>query len=99
MPIEMQPIGFVHAPRRQPTDDHWGDALSCVALTHPFGPESLAGLSEFSHVEIIFHFHGVDAFEVETGARHPRDNPAWPAVGRNMWPRGSFGFGSMVAPR
>ena len=26
-------------------------------------------------------FHGVDPSKISTGARHPRNNPDWPAVG------------------
>lgn len=46
-----------------------------------FDAEALRGLAEFSHIEVFFLFHLVDPLELTTGARHPRDNPAWPAVG------------------
>jgi tRNA (Thr-GGU) A37 N-methylase len=32
-------------------------------------------------VEVLFLFHAVDPAKVVSGARHPRNNPAWPAVG------------------
>lgn len=38
-------------------------------------------LEEFSQVEVLFAFHRVDPSKVVSGARHPRNNPDWPAVG------------------
>ena len=46
-----------------------------------FGPEALAGLSDFSHLEVIFHFDQVAESEINTGARHPRGRTDWPLVG------------------
>jgi tRNA (Thr-GGU) A37 N-methylase len=43
--------------------------------------ESLQGLSEFSHAEVLFLFHEVDPAKIVTGARHPRNNHHWPSVG------------------
>lgn len=62
-------------------DDYWGGEEACITLTDRFAPDALQGLSEFSHVEILFHFHAVDTAKIVSGARHPRNNPAWPAVG------------------
>jgi tRNA (Thr-GGU) A37 N-methylase len=41
----------------------------------------LQGLADFSHVEVLYYFHQVAVDRVVTGARHPRNNSAWPAVG------------------
>lgn len=79
--ITLQPIGFVRNSRTEPGDDDWGELVSVIELAEPFGAESLQGLEAFSHVEIIFHFDRVDEARVIRGARHPRENPAWPAVG------------------
>ena len=46
-----------------------------------FGPEALAGLSDFSHLEVIFHFDQVAESEINAGARHPRGRTDWPLVG------------------
>ena len=46
-----------------------------------FRMRALDGLEEFSHLEILFHFHKADPAKEITGKRHPRNNPAWPAVG------------------
>ncbi len=46
-----------------------------------FGAEALAGLAEFSHVEILFYMNQVDPSKIESAARHPRNNKEWPKVG------------------
>ena len=81
MNIEMRAIGFVEAARSRVEDDFWGGVESCISLTDEFHPDALQELEEFSHVEVIFYFHKVDPAAVVAGARHPRNNPSWPAVG------------------
>jgi tRNA-Thr(GGU) m(6)t(6)A37 methyltransferase TsaA len=81
-PVELRPIGVVRSPRTEATDDDWGDVAAVVALdADRFGPELVEGLDAFSHVEVVFLFHGVDEAAVTLGARHPRGNPDWPRVG------------------
>jgi tRNA-Thr(GGU) m(6)t(6)A37 methyltransferase TsaA len=81
MKIEVQPIGYVETRRSEPIDDLWGEETSRIVLCSPFDAQSLQGLSEFSHVEVLYHFHQVELRRIETGARHPRNNLSWPAVG------------------
>jgi tRNA-Thr(GGU) m(6)t(6)A37 methyltransferase TsaA len=76
------PIGFVRSPRLEVADDHWGGMRSTIELSaERFGPEALEGLDAFSHAEVVYLFDRVAGDAVETGARHPRGNPAWPRVG------------------
>ncbi|MFI1578610.1 SAM-dependent methyltransferase [Embleya sp. NPDC020630] len=80
--ITLRAIGRVSAPRVELVDDHWGNVSSVIRLDgERFGPEALFGLDDFSHLEVVFHFHRVPDTAVETGARRPRGNPAWPLVG------------------
>ncbi len=81
MNIELQAIGFVRASRSAVEDDFWGNEESCITLTDAFTPDALKGLAEFSHVEVIFFLSQVDPAKVIYGARHPRNNEAWPEVG------------------
>ena len=74
-------IGFVAAQRKLAEDDFWGGALSTICLADGYDAEALQGLGAFSHVEVLFLFHRVDEAKVVCGARHPRNNPDWPAVG------------------
>ena len=78
---EVIPIGQVEAVRLAAEDDFWGGAISRITLSDTFSAESLQGLEEFSHIEVIFLFDQVDSAKIVTGARHPRNNPAWPRVG------------------
>jgi tRNA-Thr(GGU) m(6)t(6)A37 methyltransferase TsaA len=74
-------VGVVSSSRRQPLDDEWGDVVATITLLPPFGPESLIGLDEFSHVEVLYLFDRVDPESVHMASRRPRGNPAWPEVG------------------
>jgi tRNA-Thr(GGU) m(6)t(6)A37 methyltransferase TsaA len=81
MKFSVEPIGFVRGARRQPEDDFWGQQHSRIELVDALPIDSLRGLDDFSHAEVIFVFHAVDPAEIVSGARHPRGNPAWPSVG------------------
>jgi len=81
MRFEVEPIGHVEAARDHLDDDYWGGEESCIVLASRFPPEALQGLGDFSHVEVLFLFDRVDPSKVVAGARHPRSNLAWPAVG------------------
>lgn len=81
MELTVRPIGFVRAGRALPEDDNWGDSEATIELADWLPEDALAGLESFSHAEVIFVFDQVDEAKVVTGARHPRNNPGWPAVG------------------
>jgi len=80
--IEMKPVGFVRGGRAAPIDDDWDSVEAEIVLdADRFPPEAVAGLEAFSHIEVIFHFDRADPGGINTGARHPRGNAAWPKVG------------------
>ncbi len=79
--ISLAPIGHVSNARKTVTDDDWGNVVSAITLVPSLGAAALAGLETFSHAEILFHFDRVAEDRIETEARHPRNNPAWPLVG------------------
>ncbi|MEV4430603.1 SAM-dependent methyltransferase [Streptomyces sp. NPDC049602] len=80
--IVTHPVGHVVGGRGEVRDDDWGDVESIVRIdAEAFGPEALAGLDAFSHLEVVYHFDRVRPDAVETGARHPRGNEEWPLVG------------------
>lgn len=81
MNIEMTPVAVVEGTRLQARDDYWGGEQACLALSDAFSPDALQGLEAFSHIEVLFVFHQVDPARVVVGARHPRNNRNWPAVG------------------
>lgn len=81
MDLNMSPIGFVECDRKTVEDDFWGGAESRIVLTDAIEPDALDGIEDFSHAEILFVFHQVEPEKIVRGARHPRNNPAWPKVG------------------
>jgi tRNA (adenine37-N6)-methyltransferase len=81
MNAQVRAVGFVDAVRSHAEDDYWGGEQACICLTGDFTAEALQGLGEFSHVEVLYLFHEVAPSKIVTGARHPRNNREWPAVG------------------
>jgi tRNA-Thr(GGU) m(6)t(6)A37 methyltransferase TsaA len=79
--ISIEPIGHVVGGRVPAEDDDWGQVRARIELVPRFGPDALAGLDEFSHIEVVFHFDRQDEAKVVSGARHPRGRADWPKVG------------------
>ena len=79
--IALRPVGHVRGGRAEPIDDGWDSVTATIELAPPFGPEALAGLDGFSHVEVVFLFHRVAETAIVAGARHPRGRTDWPKVG------------------
>jgi tRNA-Thr(GGU) m(6)t(6)A37 methyltransferase TsaA len=80
--IQMNPIGVVRAGRDQPIDDNWDSVETRIDLDpKQFTADATAGLRDFSHIEVIYHFDRVPDGEVQKGARHPRGRKDWPLVG------------------
>jgi tRNA-Thr(GGU) m(6)t(6)A37 methyltransferase TsaA len=81
-PVVMVPVGHVRGGRAVVEDDEWGAVEAVIELDpRHYGPESLAGLGEFSHADVAFVFDQVTPGDVVTGARHPRGRADWPEVG------------------
>ncbi|MFN7151759.1 MAG: SAM-dependent methyltransferase [Microthrixaceae bacterium] len=81
MEITLEPVAVVVGGRAEPTDDDWGTERCVLELDDRFGADSIAGLAEFSHLDVVFLFHLVDESDVVTGARRPRGREDWPEVG------------------
>jgi tRNA (adenine37-N6)-methyltransferase len=80
--IALSPVGVVVGGRTEAIDDDWGGVEAVVRLDATrFDTSAVAGLSDFSHLIVIFQFHLVAEAAVQTGARRPRGNPDWPEVG------------------
>lgn len=67
--FEVAAIGVVANSRTEPVDDHWGSLESTITLSADLDARSLAGLDEFSHVEVLFMFDRVDPRDVCATAR------------------------------
>jgi tRNA (adenine37-N6)-methyltransferase len=79
--IQLAAIAVVRNLRREVEDDHWGEVVSVIELDPSFSEEALFQIESFSHAEIFYYFHLVEESKIENGARHPRNNLAWPKVG------------------
>ncbi len=81
-PVTLIPIGVVRSERTTPEDEDWDAIPSFVELDATrFSPDALTQLDAFSHVHVIFVMNQVPEGKIEMGARHPRNNSAWPKVG------------------
>ena len=59
--ITLSPIGIVHSSRSEVKDDNWDHETCFIELDQKsFSSEALAGLLDFSHVEILFFMNQVD---------------------------------------
>ena len=80
MDIHLQPVAFIKNKRVEATDDFWGAVVSEIELAPQVPPEAFDGIDEYSHLEIIFHFHQSDPTKIVYSG-HPRGNKDWPHVG------------------
>jgi tRNA-Thr(GGU) m(6)t(6)A37 methyltransferase TsaA len=80
MNIQLTPIAHVRNTRKSATDDFWGNIISEIELAENIPTASLAGISDFSHLEIIFHFDKIDFSKIKFSG-HPRGNPEFPLMG------------------
>lgn len=80
--LTVTPIGVVCGGRSSPEDDHWAGIETVIAIDpDAFGPEAVAGLDAFSHLEVVYAFHLARDEDVTTGSRRPRGRADWPLVG------------------
>ena len=78
----VRPIGRVNSARDEPIDDGWDRIETTIELDPAeLEPDAVLGLSDFSHIEVVFLLDLVDPAKVCRGARHPRGNKHWPLTG------------------
>jgi len=78
----VSPIGRVRGGRTEPYDDDWDRVRAAIVLDDKqFDRDATLGLSDFSHVEVVYMFDRVGDDEIERGARHPRGRADWRRVG------------------
>lgn len=52
--VTLTPIGVVRGGRAEIVEDHWGDVVARIVLDPgQLAPDATAGLTEFSHVEVV----------------------------------------------
>jgi tRNA-Thr(GGU) m(6)t(6)A37 methyltransferase TsaA len=80
MEITLLPIAIVKNSRSEPIDDHWETIVAEIELESHIPTEAFENISNFSHLEIIYHFDKVKNEEVVFSG-HPRGNTNYPLVG------------------
>jgi len=80
--IVLKQLGQIHAPRTEPIDDNWGNTISTIELDGSlFTAESVQGLTDYSHLLVVYYLDKVPDEKVLWFAGHPRGNKEWPKVG------------------
>ena len=80
--ITLKPLGSVRAPRVEVVDDFWGSTISTIELDGSlFTPEAVKGLTDYSHILVVYHLDKVPDEKVLWSSGHPRGNKDWPKVG------------------
>ena len=75
-------VGVVTGGRRDPANsDNWGAVTATIVVEERFGDDCLAGLADFSHVEVVFVFHQATERDGYRARRAPRGRADLPAVG------------------
>jgi tRNA (adenine37-N6)-methyltransferase len=74
MDILLSPIGWVRSDENGPREDYWGEVVSNIVIDHAnFSPDALKGLSEFSHIEVLFLYTGSMRVRSLRGADTPEE--------------------------
>ena len=82
LPISGLAIGKVNSLRKEMIDDNWDNVQSYIELdASQFSNDTIQGLDQFSHLEVLFLMNQVDVRKIESSSRHPRNNTDWPKVG------------------
>ncbi len=81
MSINLQAVAFVKNTRTQVEDDQWGTVLSEIALAEHIPTEAFEGITDFSHLHILFYMDKVSEKKAVAQYRHPRNNKDFPKVG------------------
>lgn len=80
MKIELTPVATVRNSRKEIKDDFWGSVISEITLLPHLPEDAFAGIEQFSHLEIIYHFDQVNESTIVYSG-HPRGNPDFPLTG------------------
>lgn len=79
--LELDVVARVRGGRTETDDDDWGSVEAEIVLDPAYPHAALAGLDQFSHAVIVFHFDLIDPETIVVGARRPRGRADWPEVG------------------
>ncbi len=78
--MNIEPIGMVKSPVKDPVDSGWGTVESEIHLHEEFAP-GLQGIEDWSHVIVIYHLHQISFNPENDLIRRPRGQADMPEVG------------------
>ena len=81
MDYTVRAVAYIRNERSEALDDYWDDVVSTIELAQDVPSDSLRGLADFSHVEVVFLADWADDVPPGPWHRRPRGNPDWPDVG------------------
>jgi tRNA (adenine37-N6)-methyltransferase len=81
MPYSMIPVGHVIGGRAEAYEDNWYDVTAVIRIADSLPLDATLGLTDFSHLEVVFLFDRIDPEKVNPAARHPRCDARYPKVG------------------
>jgi tRNA (Thr-GGU) A37 N-methylase len=81
MNYSVRAIAYIRNDRSEAIDDNWDDVVSTVELAQDVPDEALHGLTDFSHVEVVFFADWAEDVPPGPWHRRPRGNQEWPDIG------------------
>ncbi len=80
MQVHLTPVAIVKNSRLAPEDDYWEQVISEIELAQHIPDSAFDGITQFSHVEIIFYFDKALQDDIVFSGR-PRGNHNYPVTG------------------
>jgi tRNA-Thr(GGU) m(6)t(6)A37 methyltransferase TsaA len=96
--MEVQPIGMIHSPVTELTEEQWGDVISEIHLDERYAP-GLQGIDSWSHIMVVYYMHQAP-FDLDKDLiRRPRSRQDMPEIGvfANRSPNRPNGIGITTA--
>ncbi len=78
--MNFEPIGIVKSPVKEGVDEGWGKVVSEIRLNKDLAP-GLSGLSEFSHIIVVFYMHESSWTPKSDLVRRPQGRADMPGLG------------------
>lgn len=78
--ITIHPVGYVHNDIKTPADDIWNKVISEIHINDEL-QDGLQGLSDWSHVVVIFRMHETQFERDQHLVRRPRERDDMPRLG------------------
>lgn len=78
--MNIQAIGIVKSPVKQPVDENWGEVIAEVELKSSLA-RGLTGIEQFSHAIVVFLMHQYSFPPATDLVRRPRERADMPEVG------------------